>query len=97
MKQPLLKPKPSSRGSETMVVAASEGLEFSVKVPRTPSHPGGSETYVVGPKCDENKGWWICTTHGKEFPNNFDKDSHVGLGGRHVLAWFCGYHGPEVP
>jgi hypothetical protein len=80
------------------VVAAKEGAKFSLAAPKHLSEAGVKKVdFVVGPKCAMNEGSWICVTHGKRFNNNFDKDSHVGRGGRHVLSWSCAHHGPEVP
>lgn len=52
---------------------------------------------VSGPACENKKGGlWHCTTHNETFQNQFSKDSHIGRG-KHVLAWLCFEHGPEVP
>lgn len=62
---------------------------------------GGEVTYTVGPKCDQNHGQWICTTHTEAFINQFEKDSHLieqrKKGNVCTLAWLCYEHGSEVP
>lgn len=45
----------------------------------------------------QSNGHWYCVTHKETFPNNFDKDTHIGDGKRHRLAWICHEHGPEQP
>jgi hypothetical protein len=61
-----------------------------------PSHHQELAEYTIGPKCDKpDMGRWICVTHDKVFANNWEKDSHVS--GKCQMAWFCAYHGPEVP
>lgn len=52
----------------------------------------------VGPRCTFNEGRWHCTTHHREFYNQFEKDTHLtSCSGKHRLVWVCHYHGPEVP
>jgi hypothetical protein len=68
------------------VTAAAEGTTYEVN----------GETYTVGPKCDQNSGFWVCTTHSEVFQNQFQKDGHIRKG-RHALAWVCLVHGSEVP
>ena len=50
-----------------------------------------SEPYQcrVFPKCDHNRGAWVCTTHGRRFSNQMTKDTHISRRGAHRLAWFC--------
>jgi hypothetical protein len=70
------------------VYAANEGDVYTL---------GGNE-FTVGPKCDDKtaRGFWVCTLHQKSFDNQLQKDSHI-YDGKHVLAWVCLPHGPEVP
>lgn len=68
-------------------IAVAEGAHFEIN----------DEWFIVGPKCDENAGTWICVTHGEYFQHNWAKDTHIGDPGDHVLAWGCFTHGPEVP
>jgi hypothetical protein len=68
------------------VTAALEGTEFTI----------GNDSWVVGPKCEESLGQWVCTTHGEVFGNQMMKDSHI-RSGVHVLAWVCYSHGAEIP
>jgi hypothetical protein len=66
--------------------SADEGLVV-------PLHNG---TYTVGPKCEVNYGYWVCTNHSETFAYQLGKDAHIHRG-RHVLAWMCANHGLEVP
>lgn len=61
-----------------------------------PSHKQYAQEFAIAPKCDKDAGRWICVTHDKVFWNPMERDSHTERG-THVLAWFCAYHGPEVP
>lgn len=74
---------------------ATAGLEFKAKA------FGKVQSFTVGPKCNGEKGQWVCTTCGVFLANNWEKDSHCDGrargGGPHVLAWRCYEHGPEVP
>jgi hypothetical protein len=59
------------------------------------------ETETVALKCGLKPGRWICLTHPDDgpmnrYPTQLQKDFHIGTG-RHVLAWICAAHGPEVP
>jgi hypothetical protein len=83
--------------TQERITRATEGMELTLK--HGPS--GTPAKYTVGPKCEHNFGNWVCVTHGKAFLNQFEKDSHIsertGPRGKHVLAWLCAHHGPEVP
>lgn len=76
-----------SDGHKAEIEPAKEGDFFSLD----------GRAFVVARKCDRNAGTWICTLHAKAFGSNFDKDMHLDLGGRHIMAWKCDEHGPEVP
>lgn len=58
----------------------------------------------VGPACElKTNGVWYCVTHRESFQNQFQKDGHINWEhgdpprAKHVLAWICFTHGPEVP
>lgn len=53
-------------------------------------------SYTIQPKCEGNRGKWLCVNHDEIFDNNMQKDGHTREG-THVLAWWCAEHGPEVP
>jgi hypothetical protein len=60
---------------------------------------GGAE-YTVGPACGENRGRWVCTTHGELFDNQMQKDIHLSNPHHRqacTLAWVCNEHGAEQP
>ena len=59
----------------------------------------GPESYTAGPTCaSKNAGHWHCVTHHVGFMNQLQKDGHIHDDRkRHVLAWICNEHGPEVP
>ena len=78
--------------STATVTTVREGQTFEAVV----GAEGQPSTYTVGPKCDQNHGYWYCVTHDKLFANQLAKDSHITKG-KHVLAWACWKHGPEVP
>jgi len=74
------------------IFTVKEGEEYALK------HPSGMENKIrILPKCDTNRGFWICVTHNESFCNQMQKDSHISGRGKHVLAWNCSEHGPEVP
>ncbi len=53
--------------------------------------------FTVQPKCDMNRGSWVCISCRKPFDNQMQKDTHIGTG-VHTLAWFCHEHNRfEVP
>jgi hypothetical protein len=76
------------------VTVAEEGLKFSMMT--GPYYKQEPREFTVGPKCDQDNGRWICTTHDKVFANPMDRDAHCDKG-THVIAWYCAHHGPEVP
>lgn len=55
------------------------------------------EEFTVGPKCDTDRGNWVCATHGEAFGVPLAKEMHVGDMKEHVMVWNCHEHGPEVP
>ena len=70
------------------VASAVEGTTFTIN---------DTEMTILA-KCESNSGYWMCTSHGETFNNNFAKDSHLGdKTGTCVLAWCCFEHGVEVP
>lgn len=69
------------------VTGASEGDTFTLD---------GTEL-TVGPKCDTDRGNWICMTHEEAFGVPLAKDMHLGDMKPHVMVWNCHTHGPEVP
>lgn len=71
---------------------ATEGMTFAIG-----GYRGRRQTWTVKPKCAENSGQWVCTTHEETFDNQLQKDLHIREPGPHVLAWNCWSHGPEVP
>jgi hypothetical protein len=78
-------------GPEGKVAPATEGLVFK-------AHWMDQEQ-TVGPKCDTNRGLWVCTTHGNSFTTPMERDSHYRqVSGAHVMAWWClECDRPEVP
>jgi len=57
----------------------------------------GEECRVVE-SCGGKPGWWLCLTHPRaRLANQLQKDSHISERGKHILAWVCPDHGPEVP
>lgn len=76
------------------VLKATEGLKFKMKVYERGDYV--EREFTVGKKCAADGGQWVCTTHGKAFDNQLNKDMHIS-DGKHTLAWHCFEHGPEVP
>jgi hypothetical protein len=71
---------------------------------KEPPYSGRLVEHEVQPACaDKNNGRWYCVTHGEGFPNQMQKDSHIGEYGDHGpnalhrLVWLCFEHGAEVP
>jgi hypothetical protein len=80
------------RDGVTSVTPVAEGEKFKA----TLGYNEPPTEMVVGPKCDQTAGRWMCVTHDEVFPTQLAKDSHISRG-EHRLAWVCIEHGPEVP
>jgi hypothetical protein len=78
-----------------MTMKVTEGQ--IVKLKAGPSHAQRLQDFTILPSCKEDNGRWICVAHDKVLWNNFEKDSHLQEKGKHIMAWYCAHHGPEVP